>query len=676
MDFDPYEQWLGIPAGHRPPEPRELLGIPQGESDAGRIRKAAAERYEAIRPYAAVLDRKMAEQANHLLTEIAQAVNALAVHSPQTETVSDALSETASLDLAPSKAAGGSPSAAGAASFEIDWDSLAPSLDRRRRWVTPWGAGLAVLRAADAALRAISGRDNVLLHHFMRCMTVGLLVALAVGVSVFRHGEHESDPPAFGTSPTSPVSAGAVAGTQVGKTDQSASEESDTEPAPKPGNAAEPAESQEETTPAQSTGEDGSAEEARGEPPDGDTSTDPFAFPDPSPAAPSPPNDSEVATAQTPSDPWLQPLSPEVAKPGAGVKLLDVKAHASRLNAIAWDPESNLLAAGGGAGAPGMAFFPASPRQAGQPERLAIWDVKAKTQAHSLAGHMGAILAIAWHPTTRLITTGSLDGTVRLWSLRARDPRKWPKVFLVGGGVLAGGGVLCIAWHENGTLVSGLGNGTMVLAHTDRPFAPVGGNCGYNPIQSLAWQPPESMCLAVGDTSGSIWVFDFANKSLVCGRAFNKASLLSTLQSERLLMRIPPPDQLNVAERPSSTCHQLAWSPDGGRLAAVESELEIWRFDTETGLTWAGVSFRDPTDPGRDLPRSQLRVVDWHPSGDFLAAGGIDNRVCVWSAADGSPKHALVCPAEVTSIAWSPDGESLAAGCGNGSLLVWASPLE
>ncbi len=77
MAFDPYWEWLQIPLDRRPPSPHDLLGLPHGETDEGRIGRAAVERYERVRPYATASDRSQAEHAHRILEELAQAHVAL-----------------------------------------------------------------------------------------------------------------------------------------------------------------------------------------------------------------------------------------------------------------------------------------------------------------------------------------------------------------------------------------------------------------------------------------------------------------------------------------------------------------------------------------------------------------------------------------------------------------------
>jgi hypothetical protein len=49
MDFDPYEAWLGIPAGRRPPTYYDLLGLASDEANPDTIELAALRRMGKIR---------------------------------------------------------------------------------------------------------------------------------------------------------------------------------------------------------------------------------------------------------------------------------------------------------------------------------------------------------------------------------------------------------------------------------------------------------------------------------------------------------------------------------------------------------------------------------------------------------------------------------------------------
>jgi hypothetical protein len=74
MDFDPYREWLKIPADRRPPGPHDLLGLRPGETDPERIQQAARRRYDLVRRYRL---GEHAAEAQRLLNELGEATASL-----------------------------------------------------------------------------------------------------------------------------------------------------------------------------------------------------------------------------------------------------------------------------------------------------------------------------------------------------------------------------------------------------------------------------------------------------------------------------------------------------------------------------------------------------------------------------------------------------------------------
>jgi len=72
-------------------------------------------------------------------------------------------------------------------------------------------------------------------------------------------------------------------------------------------------------------------------------------------------------------------------------------------------------------------------------------------------------------------------------------------------------------------------------------------------------------------------------------------------------------------------------------------------------------------------PNDRLRAVAWSPDARWVATGGDDNRVALYSIDEnGPPGFALVGHENwVMAIAWSPDGAQLASASGDGNVLVW-----
>lgn len=56
---------------------------------------------------------------------------------------------------------------------------------------------------------------------------------------------------------------------------------------------------------------------------------------------------------------------------------------------------------------------------ASQHSSIRLVDLRSGASAHSLAGHQGAVLSVAWSPTEEyILASGGSDGTVRLWDVR------------------------------------------------------------------------------------------------------------------------------------------------------------------------------------------------------------------------------------------------------------------
>ena len=112
---------------------------------------------------------------------------------------------------------------------------------------------------------------------------------------------------------------------------------------------------------------------------------------------------------------------------------------------------------------------------------------------------------------------------------------------------------------------------------------------------------------------------------------------------------------------------QLAFSPDGGRLAAatgvaaISGAVQCWNLAGDASpMLFEGAH--------RDL----VYAVRWSPDGRTLATGGYDAKIILWDAASGKPVRSLAGHnGAIFSLAFSPDGTLLASASADQTLKVW-----
>ncbi|NQT16347.1 MAG: hypothetical protein HQ582_26555 [Planctomycetes bacterium] len=189
--FDPYQAWLGIPPSRRPPSPYDLLGVEEGETEYERIREATAERYDQVRSLAL---GPQGEHVPRLLDDISRAFLSLA--NGEREDAAEAkapppLPPFADFDL-PQALPAASPPLGG---FPLDsrlldghplegrlFNSI-PYRRKRRLASVAVAVLLAPVVWADKLLELIAGHDNTILHGFLRCIAVVVLLLLPPGLS-------------------------------------------------------------------------------------------------------------------------------------------------------------------------------------------------------------------------------------------------------------------------------------------------------------------------------------------------------------------------------------------------------------------------------------------------------------------------------------------------------------
>ncbi|MCC6748899.1 MAG: protein kinase [Deltaproteobacteria bacterium] len=144
-----------------------------------------------------------------------------------------------------------------------------------------------------------------------------------------------------------------------------------------------------------------------------------------------------------------------------------------------------------------------------------------------------------------------------------------------------------------------------------------------------------------------------------------RVKLRSSLELEdampsRALLRQLDAEPLLWKQEVGSVAHDLAFSPDGRRLAVATHGKTIQLFEVETG---AGRVLRGHAD--------QVLSLAFSRDGRLLASGSWSGEVRLWELASGQAKLLVGHQGAVFGVAFRPDGELLASAGADGLVRLW-----
>jgi len=249
-----------------------------------------------------------------------------------------------------------------------------------------------------------------------------------------------------------------------------------------------------------------------------------------------------------------------------------------------------------------------------------------------LAGHEAAVADVSWSPDGSRLVSGSLDKTVRFWSVADRR---------------------CVRVRND---------------HEDMVFT-----VAYSPDGSMVASGSRDHTVRLWDAATGVPLRTLQHDERVSAIAFSPDGrfLAATLPYARktILWDVAAARVVATFERPDHHTHCVAFTPDGRWLAVGSTvdaldvkEADVRIYDIETGKTVRVI--------GADATRVADLAID--PTGRYLAAALTGTSSKIWAIHDNTPPVALSgVEGDVNSTQYTPDGMYVVGGAADSLLHVW-----
>lgn len=250
-------------------------------------------------------------------------------------------------------------------------------------------------------------------------------------------------------------------------------------------------------------------------------------------------------------------------------------------------------------------------------DTLSLWDHVSGKLLRKLAGHRGAISAVAWTPDGKTIASAGHDKTVRLWE---SSSGKLLKTFEQHQAA-----VLAVAFSPDGKTVASGGADKLVLIWdpaTGEVKQTLKGHTAE--VTCLAWANGHNGSLASGGNDKTVRTWNA--RTGAAGKEFTETG--------------------------DSAILALAWSPDSKIVASGHHDHRVRLWQVSSG------NLIHTLEEAGSPP--QVTSLSWSPS-DIIASGRGNHTLQLWNAKTGAKIYSFPCMAPVQRVAWTPGGTTVVA---------------
>lgn len=299
---------------------------------------------------------------------------------------------------------------------------------------------------------------------------------------------------------------------------------------------------------------------------------------------------------------------------------------------------------------------------------IVVFDATTGAVRHTLAGHAGSTVSLAWHPSDNsLLASAGQDGKIRLWKLGGEG------VALPAGAAWAEK----VAWSPDGKyLASAAGKklklwsptGELLRDYPDHPST----------ILDIGWKPGTGSLLAsvaygklqlwMPDKTESVQKFEWKGSMLVLSWA-TAGTYIATGDQDKTVhfWNLRNGEDLMMSGYPTKV-RELSWDASSRYLATGGGDMPcVW--------DCSGAGPEGTTPLQYKGHQNLIAAVAFMHRGPYLATADKDGLVVLWQP--GGSKTAAArsnVDAPITQVVWATDDKHLAIGTESGNVILLATP--
>ena len=289
------------------------------------------------------------------------------------------------------------------------------------------------------------------------------------------------------------------------------------------------------------------------------------------------------------------------------------------------------------------------------------------------------ISSATFSPDGRLIVTGSLDKTIKLWEV---DTGRLVRTFDTQGSY-----VHSATFSPDGQfVVAGLYDGTAKLWETSTGDSLHTLEGHENEVRSAVFNP-DGRRVITGSKDGTVKLWDVSTGQFIRnmdghrtldGRTQSPVNAVAFNPDGKMVAVGSSATTVNIIETSTGrlismlTGHRdstfaVAFSPDGRFLLTGAGDNTAWLWEVSTG------------NPIRSFKnhKNGLQAAAFSPDGRFIVTGSLDNTAKLWAVDTGRLIHTLEGHgSDMYAAAFSPDGRFVVTGDRHGNTTVWELEFE